>query len=179
MHQRSTSLRLCSSMLRPAERSCSSESRPARLISWPYHLPLTGDPSYRKYYHHHVPILRTDTPASDLHSFLFWTIIIISSRLHPKYTQLHAQLLPSYRALLSETIIENVRDVEAIQAIILLCQWPLPVDRQWKDPSWTFCGLAVNAALQEGLHLPDLSLPSESTYHLHNTWIACFVTNTV
>ncbi len=55
---------------------------------------------------------------------------MIGSRWHPELYELYGLLLASYRDLLGKTMVESIIAVETVQAIILLCFWPLSVDRQ-------------------------------------------------
>ena len=43
--------------------------------------------------------------------------------------------------------------VPAIQAVLLLCLWPLPVNTTVKDPSHALAGAAMQLAVQNGLHV--------------------------
>lgn len=44
--------------------------------------------------------------------------------------------------------------LSTIHAILIICTWPLPVQKQPDDPSWNYCGLITNAAVNIGLHQP-------------------------
>ena len=45
------------------------------------------------------------------------------------------------------------RPIPAIQAVLILCLWPLPISTMWKDPSHALIGAAVQLAVQNGLHV--------------------------
>jgi transcriptional regulatory protein LEU3 len=45
--------------------------------------------------------------------------------------------------------------IQLIQAVLLLCNWPPPLETIFKDPSLVLCGVAMQLALQHGLHMSD------------------------
>lgn len=72
--------------------------------------------------------------------------------------------------------------LSTIQALLFLCMWPLPVERQQHDPSWLYSGIAVNAALYLGLHRPNTARnPQQQQHQLEGgdalektmTWLGC------
>ncbi|KAL7621704.1 hypothetical protein AAE478_009031 [Parahypoxylon ruwenzoriense] len=76
-----------------------------------------------------------------------------------------------------------------IQALLMLCVWPLPVANQREDPSWLYCGIAVNAALYMSLHRSGLGagttpsfhsvgVPSGTAHERTKTWLGCFYVST-
>lgn len=75
-----------------------------------------------------------------------------------------------------------------VQAFIILCNWPLPSNRVWTDPSFLLSNIAVTSAIQIGLHRPEhpkefLARPSwqyvdfvvneSETSERMRTWAAC------
>lgn len=109
---------------------------------------------------------------------LFWTIILISSR----HTEM---LIEPYKNLLSRQLIEPVRSLYTIHALLLFCLWPLPVRKQILDSSWNYCGFAVSAAIRMGLHQLeatfeyDFSQFSAQDLEIRRrTWLGCFIIST-
>jgi hypothetical protein len=43
--------------------------------------------------------------------------------------------------------------IPAIEAVLLLCLWPLPINTMYKDPSHALAGAAMQLAVQNGLHI--------------------------
>ncbi|KAF5561478.1 nucleoside-diphosphate-sugar epimerase [Fusarium napiforme] len=80
--------------------------------------------------------------------FLFWTIItIVLCRLPEAENIALFQLLRApYERLVQETVTDAPLPLYKVQALLLLCNWPLPTDKQWKEPSWLYCGVAIQAA---------------------------------
>ncbi|KAH8807576.1 hypothetical protein F5884DRAFT_789570 [Xylogone sp. PMI_703] len=138
---------------------------------------------FEVYHYQHCPILDTNRDIADLyHSspFLFWTIVIISCQRHTSLKSLYPLLVGSYRTLLGSVLVGSIESLDVLQAIILLCFWPLFVRRQGHDPTWNYCGLITNAALHMRLHsyangsFDSISKCSEKESRIRAiTWMAC------
>lgn len=86
--------------------------------------------------------------------------------------------------MLSEYLTCSIRSIWTIQALLLLCLWPFPVENQLDDPSWEYCGIAVAAALKMGLDGSPANwgvaiqpTTDELTCRL-KTWLGCFAVST-
>ncbi|KAI2470708.1 fungal-specific transcription factor domain-containing protein [Annulohypoxylon bovei var. microspora] len=144
-------------------------------------------------FHPHIPILGPISLKNIYHShpFLFWTIIIIVALRSPLPTDedLFTRLHEPYLRMLRTDILQAPTPLSKIQALLFLCVWPLPVMHQRDDPSWLYCGIAVNAALYMSLHrsspksgntpsLYSVGVISGSTRERTNTWLGCFYVST-
>ncbi|KAL2065158.1 hypothetical protein VTL71DRAFT_4299 [Oculimacula yallundae] len=139
---------------------------------------------FHEQYYRHCPILNTNMSIATLFSqspFLFWTIVIISTRHHPTLAFLCDALTESYRNLLEKTLMAPLNTLEPIQAGILLCVWPLNPEKQVYDPSWNYCGLVTNAAIRMGLHRSGGyrrdNISSSDFRAQSKTWMACCFVN--
>lgn len=116
-----------------------------------------------------------------LSPLLFWTIVIISARCHPSHNSKYDELVDDYRVLLERTLMGRLIDIEPIQAGILLCFWPLHVQKQIYDPSWNYCGLLTNAAIKLGFHrigAHGRDRGSVGNFRMKaKTWMACCFIN--
>jgi hypothetical protein len=85
-----------------------------------------------------------------------------------------------FHRLLSEHIVKTIRCTYTIQALLLLCTWPMPVSRQSDDPSWNYCNLAVSAVQQIGIHEPVHAEGKRSAHSIAylKAWLGCFVIST-
>lgn len=119
--------------------------------------------------------------------FLFWTIIaVVSARLYEGAdNSLFDRIRVRYDELLKTEILNAPLPLQKIQALLHLCMWPLPVETQTQDPSWLYCGIALNSALYMGLHrqgpmpsLRSVGVASGSTQARANTWLGCFYVST-
>ncbi|KAE9369861.1 hypothetical protein N431DRAFT_493580 [Stipitochalara longipes BDJ] len=144
---------------------------------------------FQKHYYRHCPILHANRTTDSIFRsspFLFWTIIIISSRFHPTLTQTYQTVVTPYRNLLGKVLAEPITTLESIHGIIMLCIWPLAVDRQPEDSSWNYCGLVTNAAIRMGLHKDGTEsnsnrnpIPKTEATIRANTWMACLKVNSI
>ncbi|KAI1391814.1 uncharacterized protein F4822DRAFT_105932 [Hypoxylon trugodes] len=141
------------------------------------HLPIIGPVSLKTLYHSHT--------------FLFWTIIaVVTCRLPLSSDEtVFTRLREPYTQMLQAEALQAPISLSKIQALLFLCTWPLPVPHQPEDPSWLYCGVAVNAALYMGLHrsnpragstpsVRSVGVISGSPYERINTWLGCFHVST-
>ena len=84
---------------------------------------------------------------------LFWAIVCTGARRYTKDPTIFARLSKQMVAFALSSLISSPRPVPSIQAIILLCAWPLPMNTIYKDPSHALAGAAMNMAIQNGLHV--------------------------
>ncbi|KAL8284517.1 hypothetical protein RB597_001947 [Gaeumannomyces tritici] len=121
---------------------------------------------------------------------LFWTIVLVVATHSPSpaFDGVLELLRRPYEAMLQRQVLQSPLPLHGIQALLLLCQWPLPCDKQSQDPSWLYCGLAVHGGRFMGLDRhhqeqqaaePPLASLGVSAAHAPravrvNTWLACF-----
>ncbi|KAK0614841.1 hypothetical protein B0T17DRAFT_510672 [Bombardia bombarda] len=116
---------------------------------------------------------------------LYWAIVSIASKVNPKHHNLPIQLTWPVRRLAADTALKPP-SLPLVQALLLLCLWPLPFASMDDDPSWTFVGIATHKALQMALHKStfernfdnQMSRLNELTRQtMRSTWLACFILN--
>lgn len=148
--------------------------------------------SYAQNYYEHLPILDQVTSISELHDsnpFLFWTIMRIACYRHPTSSHLFQSISKPYQYLLATSIFAPIRDLRTVQAIVMICYWPTSGNNQSDDPSWQYCGVALNAAMQMGLDQPGpgrrlagfggkSNAHQMSVYTREMTWLAVFFIST-
>ncbi|KAI8723007.1 Fungal-trans domain-containing protein [Fusarium sp. LHS14.1] len=119
--------------------------------------------------------------------FLFWTIVIIIACHLPgqQYTDMLQLLQTPYTTMLHQEILDAPLPLHKIQALLLLCHWPLPCETQTRDPSWLYCGVLIQAARFMSLDrqqtvpsLRSLGVASGSIRARINTWLGCFCVST-
>ena len=130
------------------------------------------------------PTVVSDCVANQL---LFWTIVAVASRVSPAHAHLYRQLLHPIRRLVMASVHDPDGQLQQIQALLILCVWPLPYGSSTDDPTWMYCGIASHKALGIGLHRvsskqefdPDYrSRPGKEIDRIRNNiWAACFVAN--
>ncbi|KAF3763224.1 hypothetical protein M406DRAFT_352259 [Cryphonectria parasitica EP155] len=119
---------------------------------------------------------------------LFWAVILTAAR--GSRNPLFEKLLEPVKRLLMAQIVTSIRSIHAIQGLLILSFWPFPVQRQTQDVSWTYCNIAVSAAIQICLGRADLprsgphakfDVPKGWTGDAvlrKKTWLGCFVVST-
>ncbi|KAH8175147.1 fungal specific transcription factor domain-containing protein [Sarocladium implicatum] len=133
----------------------------------------------------HFPIIGSLCPDLLYRSqpLLFWTIVvIIISRLPDQdCVALFQHLRDPYKKSLYDQVFVAPLPLYKVQALLLLCQWPLPVEKQPHDPSWLYAGLALHAARAMSLgrqevisHMRGMRLGPSSILNRVNTWLGCF-----
>jgi len=118
-------------------------------------------------------------------TLLFWTIVFIGSRRYTKDPTLVIQLTPKVKELLERAILSTDGSLCTIQALLLLCAWPLPFDSLSHDFTPTVAGVVLSLAMTNGLHVPGVGqdfarkkLPDDSRRRELRTklWSICIAT---
>ncbi|KAH6900228.1 hypothetical protein B0T10DRAFT_554765 [Thelonectria olida] len=153
------------------------------------HLAIGAFQIFAEVFRPQLPLLEIIN-VRDIHvsqSFLFWTILVIVSSHLPgaPHQDVYTRLHEPYTKLLKEEALGVPLPLHKIQALIFLCAWPLPIEAQVKDPSWLYCGIAIQAARYMGL---DREQPLPTTRSMGvtpgtrrariNTWLGCFYVGT-
>ncbi|KAJ6016192.1 hypothetical protein N7540_010783 [Penicillium herquei] len=119
---------------------------------------------------------------------LFWTIILIASHEHGRLAFLYPELITGVETVLSSLLLKAIQRLEDIQALLLLCLWPIPQSQYFQNPAWNYVGLASHAAMQLHFHSPPdseseqnpwpgVALTAEGETNATEralTWLACF-----
>ena len=139
-------------------------------------------------YHHFLPFLDPSRTAKDYYErsdVLFWTIIAVASRQHRSDTQLATKLYTRLHEMLWAAIASPSIHLATIQAIVLICNWPMTAVRISTDVSTSLIDIACSIAKQLGLHRPgcERDFDFTGTVFTENdlsericTWVACAVT---
>ncbi|KAI8631640.1 hypothetical protein F5Y19DRAFT_463337 [Xylariaceae sp. FL1651] len=115
--------------------------------------------------------------------FLFWSIIgiVATHTTIPLSEELFNQIAIPFQNMVRTEALQAPLPLQKIQALLLLCVWPMPVTNQPRDPSWLYCGIAVNSALYLGLHRPGpppsfrpIRLSVGTPLERIMTWLGCF-----
>ncbi|KAK6375964.1 hypothetical protein LTR81_027864 [Elasticomyces elasticus] len=113
----------------------------------------------------HKTYLRSYAPAvwglfdqeqspDDLYHFsplLFWAVIYVGSRGYHKDPTASESIMERLKALLHHALFDPENAIPTIQAAVLVCLWPFPVDSTFKDPSHAVAGAAMHFPVQKGL----------------------------
>lgn len=84
---------------------------------------------------------------------LFWAMVCVGSRGYSKDLTLYGRLGEPVLDLMFKSLIRPSQPLPVIQAAVILCRWPLPVDLIYREPSEALAGAAMSLAMQNGLHM--------------------------
>ncbi|CAG8962158.1 hypothetical protein HYFRA_00005205 [Hymenoscyphus fraxineus] len=153
------------------------------------HLAMPGDhldDLFKKFFTYHHPLLPfLDPEQSPDYYFnqcplLGWTIVMIGARRYARDTTLLQSLAPEYTRFLWSTISNIPQSYHVVKALALICYWPLPTERDFKDSTPQLSNLMMQVALQNMLHLdPRSQIPFRGELSAAEqrdrlmTWAAC------
>ncbi|EHK17250.1 uncharacterized protein TRIVIDRAFT_205851 [Trichoderma virens Gv29-8] len=89
----------------------------------------------------------------DQSPFLFWVIVYIGSRRYAGDPTLLGRLSPKINSMGFAALESRSSPIQTIQGILLLCQWPTPVNTMHRGISLVLAGAALHLAMQIGLHV--------------------------
>ncbi|KAH7122679.1 hypothetical protein B0J11DRAFT_581370 [Dendryphion nanum] len=142
------------------------------------------------HFHPHLPMFEPSHSIAFIHDsspLLFWTIIaiVLARQLRPNHGDLFKLLEKPFTKQLKSDFLSAPLPIHTIQALLYLITFPFPTDSQTREPSWLYCGIALNASLYMGL---QKSKPTQSLRSIGvvpgtiraraRTWLACFVAST-
>lgn len=82
---------------------------------------------------------------------LFWTIVTVACRRYARDEDVFNFLVETLPREVS-AVSNPPFSLATVNALLLLCAWPLPTIRFLNDPSSSYASLALNACLLLGLH---------------------------
>jgi hypothetical protein len=113
-----------------------------------------------RYYHPFLPLLDPGLRPNDYFaqsSFLFWSILAVTSRRWPKDTALMSGLRSRVFAHAMATIFSPTAGTSTITAILLLLSWSFPDTQTNDEMPYVFSSALVHSALRIGMNTPDFS----------------------
>lgn len=142
--------------------------------------------SFATHYLHHLPILDLSKPIDRIFndsSLLFWTIVITATSKHPVHSNYFELLHIPFKHLLSQYLVNSIRCIYTVQALLILCLWPFPVAKQQDDPSWEYIGIAVAAIVKLASNDSQTNWPGSNPLFIdesvrQKTWLGCFLVST-
>jgi hypothetical protein len=85
--------------------------------------------------------------------FLSWVIVYVGSRSYAGDPTLLERLTPKINSMAFAALETRSSPIQTIQGILLLCQWPTPVETMHRGISLVLAGAALHLAMQIGLHV--------------------------
>jgi hypothetical protein len=129
------------------------------------------------------PLLNPDD-YYDTSPLLFWAIISVAARRYDSEPTLISSLAPPFMKMLWTQISILPHKACLVKAILLICTWPFPTSSMWTDPSFTLLSIAKAAAMQLGLHRPEVAqdfnrqktqLSIKDIQESTKTWAGCYI----
>lgn len=117
-------------------------------------------------------------------TLLFWTVLVIAARHDLADVSLLTALLPAYKRLLWKNISSPPHPVRSVQAMSLLCLWPLPTSSMSTDISLFLAGITKLAGAHIGIHRPELmqdfsrvkcQLTPQEVREAVKVWAGCYI----
>jgi hypothetical protein len=139
------------------------------------------------HYHHFLEILDPATTPNEYHQqspVLFWVIVSVAARRHESDVTLLGSLNPYVTRSIWSSASQPPLSSFTIQALLLLSMWPFPFDTQSKDPSLLMISVAKSAAMQNGLHQPEVmqdflrvktQLKPKEFHAAVKLWAGCYI----
>ncbi|PCH42434.1 hypothetical protein WOLCODRAFT_120564 [Wolfiporia cocos MD-104 SS10] len=111
--------------------------------------------------------------------FLFTVICAIASRHYPERPELYPEAMKYARLAAGTALIGGQKNIEVVQAYILLSLYPVPAQRWEDDRSFIYLGLAIRVATDLKLHYanaPKAQNEMHAREMLNRTrvWLNCF-----
>ena len=142
---------------------------------------------YFAFYHPFLPFLNPSQAPDQYyqqHALLFWSIVAVAGRRYspPNANELLNNLSVPLTKFLWTTIGEVPSSYYVVQAMCLLCAWPLPTSTSTSDPTHILCGVMMKTATGIGLHRPNhiqdfsrvsVELNKEQLHDRVTTWAVC------
>jgi hypothetical protein len=113
---------------------------------------------------------------------LAWALVAVATRvsLDQNLINIRARLTWPVRRLATQSILVP-RSLPTIQALLILCLWPMPYAATIDDPSWVLSGIATQKALQLSMYRPFGTLMEHAkgdfqiAKSMQNIWLTCLV----
>lgn len=100
-------------------------------------------------FHPCLPILSLPLPIAALQAyspFLFWTIILVTTRYHKLPDAERDSFESHYTTLAQRASMTSPITLHTIQALLLICTWPVMARYQLAEPSYLYCSAAIGGA---------------------------------
>lgn len=125
------------------------------------------------------PVLYTAATTCARSPFLFTVICAIASRFYTERPGLYSDIMHYAQLAAGTALISGPKNIEAVQAYILLSLYPVPARRWEEDRGWLYLGLAIRFAVDLNLHHPSSAKPQNEAHAremLNRTrvWLNCF-----
>ncbi len=117
--------------------------------------------------------------------FLFWSIVATGARRYADDPTLFQRVVSQVQQIALGTLFSCSNPIPTIQAVLILCLWPIPVNSMCQDTSHTLGAVAMQLAVQNGLHIlghqqdyerQNINTSNSEVSWRFRLWIHCVLT---
>ena len=112
--------------------------------------------SFLQRYNQHAPIFQRSPDPNECFAeskLLYWVMVSVGARKYADDPTLLTSIAPPLTELVGASVLSRKDPITTIQALALLCSWPLPFDSMGNDSTPLMAGVLLNSALAVGLHV--------------------------
>ena len=84
---------------------------------------------------------------------LFWSIVTTGARRYAEDPILFERVVRQILQIALASLFSLSNSIQTIEAVLILCLWPIPINSMFKDSTHSLAGVAMQLALQNGLHI--------------------------
>lgn len=141
--------------------------------------------SFFSQYHPFLPFLDSAKAPEDYFDYcpaLFWAIVSVGARRYRSDATLLNRLAGPVTRLVWSALADMKQMYGVVKGLSLLCTWPFPTSSTSSDPTFMFCGVMTQIAMQIGLHRPShaqdfskfrMELQEDELKDRVRTWAVC------
>lgn len=116
---------------------------------------------------------------------LFWCILATGARRYTDDPTLFQRVVSQVLQIALSTLFSYSNHVSTIQAVLILCLWPIPTNTLFQDSSHALAGVAMQLAVQTGLHIfgheqdysrQNIDTANSEVFLRFRLWIQCLMT---
>lgn len=118
---------------------------------------LADNESFFQHYEPYIPGIFDATTSPDQYfeqsTFLYWTIVATGARKYSEDPTLYERIVRHISQMALGSLFSMANLIPTIEAVLILCLWPTPINTMFKDPSHALAGTAMQLAMVHGLHI--------------------------
>ncbi|KAL6246869.1 hypothetical protein RBB50_006176 [Rhinocladiella similis] len=115
---------------------------------------------FRLFFAHYEPFIPglfdPNVPPEEYYDqspFLFWSIVATGARRYTQDPTLFQRVVSQVLQIALGTLFSQTNPIPSIEAVLILCLWPVPQNTMFHDSSHPLAGIAMQLAVQNGLHI--------------------------
>ena len=121
---------------------------------------MTWQLTRSRFFEHYEPFIpglfdynTTPTRFYEQSPLLFWCIVATGARRYTEDPILFERVVRQILQIALTSLFSLSNSIPTIEAVLILCSWPMPVNTMFKDATHALAGVAMQLAVQNGLHI--------------------------